>query len=174
MNTDALARAIRTVADFPEPGIQFKDITPILADPALLRQAVEALAAPFAEGGVTKVIGVESRGFILGSLLAERLGAGFVPVRKAGKLPYETVRQSYDLEYGADTVEMHTDALQAGDRVLIHDDVIATGGTASATYALAEKLAAKVVGFSFLIELTALGGRERLDAGVPVHAVLRV
>ncbi len=178
MNTDALRRAVRTIPDFPAPGIQFKDFTPLLADPALVRQAVEALAAPFAgfaRAGVTKVVGIESRGFILGGLLAHRLEAGFVPVRKQGKLPYETARQSYALEYGTDAVELHTDALAPGDRVLIHDDVIATGGTAHATYRLVRsREQVEVVGFSFLMELEALGGRARLGTDAPVHVVLQV
>lgn len=173
-DTTALHDAIRTIPDFPEPGIQFKDITPLLADPRLLRQAVKALAEPFEEARITKVIGIESRGFILGSVLADRLGAGFVPVRKAGKLPYKTVREEYDLEYGTDAVEMHTDAIRPHDRVLIHDDVIATGGTALATYRLLKEKAADVLGFSFLIELKMLHGRAQLPEGLTVHAVLRL
>ncbi len=172
MNTDRLRRAIRTVPDFPAPGIQFKDFTPLLADPELLRAAVRALAAPFEEAGITKVVGIEARGFILGGLLAEHLGAGFVPVRKAGKLPHETARQAYDLEYGTDAVEVHVDAVREGDHVLIHDDVIATGGTARATYELLRGRAAHVAGFAFLIELEALGGRHVLAPDAHVHVVL--
>ena len=172
--TDRLRDAIRTVSDFPEPGIQFKDITPILRRPPLLAEAVTALAAPFAEAGITKVIGVEARGFIFGAMLAERLGAGFVPVRKRGKLPYRTIRETYALEYGTDTVEMHADALEAADRVLIHDDVIATGGTAAAAYRLARQAGADVAGYAFLIELAFLNGRAALPEGVGVHAVLRL
>ena len=171
---DALRKAIRTVPDFPEPGIQFKDITPILGRPVLLRQAVEALAAPFLERGITHVIGVEARGFILGGMLAERLGAGFVPVRKRGKLPYQTLRETYALEYGTDTIELHADALTASDRVLIHDDVIATGGTAAAAYRLAQQAGADVAGYAFLIELGFLNGRQALPAGVDVHTVLHL
>lgn len=173
-DTTALHDAIRTISDFPEPGIQFKDTTPLLADPHLLRQAVKALAEPFEEARITKVIGIESRGFILGSVLADHFGAGFVPVRKEGKLPYETVREEYALEYGTDAVEMHTDAIQPHDRVLIHDDVIATGGTARATYRLLKGKAADVLGFSFLIELEALRGRMQLPEELTVHTVLRL
>lgn len=178
MDAAALTDAIRTVPDFPEPGIQFKDITPILSDPALLRYAVARLAEPFEDQPLDKVIGIESRGFILGAMLANRLDVGFVPVRKAGKLPRQTVRETYDLEYGTDTIEMHADAVRPGDRVLIHDDVIATGGTAAATARLLAATEANVAGFSFLIELEALAGRRRLDNGnaaaPPIHAVLRV
>lgn len=172
INPSALRAAIRNVPDFPEPGIQFKDITPLLADPVLVQQAVEALAVPFEKAGVTKVVGIESRGFILGGMLAGRLSAGFVPVRKVGKLPHETVRQSYALEYGNDAIEMHVDAVGPHDRVLIHDDVLATGGTAEATYRLLKKQTAEVVGASFLVELEALRGRTRLPEALPFQAVL--
>ncbi|GIV62000.1 MAG: adenine phosphoribosyltransferase [Rhodothermaceae bacterium] len=169
---DALREAVRTIPDFPEPGIQFKDITPIFADPALLKVAVEHLAAPFEGAGITRVVGIEARGFILGSMVARHLGAGFVPVRKAGKLPYRTLRETYDLEYGTDTIEMHIDALGPGDRVLIHDDVIATGGTAAATARLVRRAGGLVAGYTFLVELSFLEGRARLDDGAPIHAVL--
>lgn len=168
-----LERAVRTVPDFPKPGIQFKDITPILADAQLLQLAARTLAEPFLKAGVDKVVGIEARGFILGSLLAVELGAGFVPVRKRGKLPYESISAEYDLEYGKDVIEMHVDAARPGERVLIHDDVIATGGTAEAARRLLSQCGAEVVGFSFLVELAFLGGRDRLPAGVPVHSVLR-
>lgn len=167
-----LERAVRTVPDFPKPGIQFKDITPILADPALLRGVVSMLAEPYAGAGITKVVGIEARGFILGSMIANRLGAGFVPVRKAGKLPYTTIRETYELEYGSDTIEMHIDAVEAEDNVLIHDDVIATGGTAAATARLVEQAGARVAGFSFLAELDFLQGRHALPSGIPVHVAL--
>ena len=172
MHHDVLLHAIRTVPDFPQPGIQFKDITPLLADPRLLPLAVDALAAPFHGQGITKVVGVESRGFILGAMLATRLDAGFVPVRKPGKLPYDTLQETYALEYGSDTIEMHADAVTARDRVLIHDDVIATGGTASAAARLVERVGGTVVGFSFLVELGFLGGRAKLPEGIAVHTVL--
>ena len=172
--TDALRAAIRTVPDFPEPGIQFKDITPILGRPELLQQAVEALAAPFLEKTITHVIGVEARGFILGGMLAGRLGAGFAPVRKSGKLPYQTLQETYALEYGTDAIELHADALMPSDRVLIHDDVIATGGTAAAAYRLAQQAGAAVEGYAFLIELGFLNGRRLLPDGVDVHTVLHL
>ncbi|MFW5955607.1 MAG: adenine phosphoribosyltransferase [Rhodothermales bacterium] len=167
-----LAAAIRTVPDFPEPGVQFKDITPILGDRDLLRKAVAALAQPYEDSGVTKVIAIEARGFILGSLLAHHLGAGFVPIRKRGKLPFQTAEESYQLEYGTDIIQMHIDAVMKDDVVLIHDDVIATGGTASAAYRLARRFEADVAGYSFLIELGFLGGRQKLEANLPVHVVL--
>ncbi|MDX1530925.1 MAG: adenine phosphoribosyltransferase [Rhodothermales bacterium] len=171
--SDRLRRALRTVPDFPEPGIRFKDISPILGDPDLLQEAVGALLAPVRDLAVTKVAGVESRGFLFGTMLAERLGAGFVLVRKPGKLPAATVREDYALEYGTDAVEAHADAVGPGDRVLVHDDVLATGGTAAATARLVERLGGTVVAFSFLIELEALGGRAQLPEGIAAHAVLR-
>ncbi len=171
---ETLKQAIRTVPDFPEPGIQFKDITPVLGHPELLRLAIEALLEPFQDQEITKVVGIESRGFILGGMLPHHLDAGFVPVRKKGKLPYQTLAESYQLEYGTDTIEMHIDAIEPGDRVLIHDDVIATGGTAEATIRLVERAGGEVVGCAFLIELTGLQGRKRLPAHVPVHTVLQL
>jgi len=167
-----LEQAVRTIPDFPRPGIQFKDITPILGDPVLLCQAVEALGAPYLDDEITKVIGIEARGFILGAMLAQFLGAGFVPVRKRGKLPYKIVAVEYELEYGADAIEMHVDAIEPHDRVLIHDDVIATGGTAAACYRLAQHSGAEVVGYSFLMELGFLQGRRVLKDGLRVHSVL--
>jgi adenine phosphoribosyltransferase len=166
-----LIAAIRTIPDFPEPGVQFKDISVLLGNPKLLKAALDELVNPARDLHIDKVVGIESRGFILGALIAERLHAGFVPVRKAGKLPAQTISESYDLEYGSAMVEMHADALKPGDRVLIHDDVIATGGTAAATGKLVRRVAADVVAYSFLIELEALAGRSRLD-GWPVHSVL--
>jgi len=170
----ALYGALRTVPDFPEPGVQFKDISPILADPALLRTAVRALAAPYADVGVTKVVGVESRGFLFGTPMADWLGAGFVLARKPGKLPAATISEEYTLEYGTDAVEIHIDALTPDDRVLIHDDVIATGGTAAATARLVERVGATVVGFAFLIESEFLNGRTQLPDTLPVHVVLDI
>ncbi|HYG67010.1 MAG TPA: adenine phosphoribosyltransferase [Anaeromyxobacteraceae bacterium] len=171
---DALAATLRTVPDFPKPGISFKDITPLLADPALFREAVEQLRLPFAGAGVTHVVGVEARGFWFGAALAERLEAGFVPARKPGKLPAATLRERYALEYGTDALEIHADALRPGHRVLLHDDVIATGGTAAAAARLVGRTGAEVAGFSFLVELAFLGGRSRLPGDVPFRAVLRV
>jgi adenine phosphoribosyltransferase len=170
-DTAGLRRFIRDVPDFPKPGILFRDVTPLLADPGALRRAVEAMAAPFRDAGVERVLGIESRGFLLGAPVALALGAGLVIVRKPGKLPWRTVHASYELEYGSDTVEMHVDAVAPGQRVLIVDDLIATGGTAGAAAQLALGAKADLVGCAFLIELAALGGRARLD--VPrVHAVL--
>lgn len=173
-SADALRRALRTIPDFPEPGIQFQDITPLLADAGLLAEAADALAKPVANAGITQVVGIEARGFILGPLVADRLGAGFVPVRKAGKLPHDTLAATYDLEYGSDTIELHADALNGTDRVLIHDDVIATGGTAAATARLVARTKATLAGYSFLIELTSLAGRQALPADTPIHTVLPV
>ena len=168
-----LAQFIRNVPDFPKPGVQFKDITPVLADAEMLRLAVDLLAEPFLDAGVTKVVAIEARGFILGGALATRFGAGFVPVRKKGKLPYTVHEERYDLEYGTDAVEMHVDAIHPRDRVLIHDDVIATGGTAAATQLLVARAGAVVVGSTFLIELGFLNGRARLGDGLPIHAVVK-
>ena len=168
---DELARAIRSVPDFPSAGVIFRDITPILSDRRLLNMAVDALAEPYLDAGISKVVGIEARGFILGGLLANRLNAGFIPVRKRGKLPYQTVGEVYDLEYGVDHIEMHRDALEPADRVLIHDDVIATGGTAAAAFRLAERFEASVAGYAFLVELEALGGRSKLNSEIPVHIV---
>lgn len=170
---DRLTQAVRTVADFPSPGIQFKDITPILLDSKLLRFAVDSLADPYRNAGITKVIGIEARGFILGAMLADELNAGFIPVRKKGKLPYTTVVETYSLEYGTDTIEMHIDAIHESDRVLIHDDVIATGGTAAATHRLVLFGGGSVAGYSFLVELLDLHGRDLLENAIPVHSLLR-
>ena len=157
-----LRRYVRDIPDFPKPGILFRDVTPLLGDRHALAAAVRALAAPFRDDGIEQVLGIESRGFVLGAPVAIELGAGFTLVRKQGKLPWQTLRVTYDLEYGTDTVEMHRDAVKPGQRVLIVDDLIATGGTATAAVRLARQAGADVVGCSFLIELTALRGRPRL------------
>jgi adenine phosphoribosyltransferase len=157
-----VASAIRDVADFPKPGIVFKDITPVLLNAALFKEATEALAAPFAGDEISHVVAIESRGFILGAPVAQSLGAAFVPFRKPGKLPHIVERIEYALEYGVDALECHRDALEGGQRVLVVDDVLATGGTASAACALVESLGATVRGCSFLVELTFLKGREKL------------
>ena len=154
--------AVRDVADFPKPGILFKDITPVLLNAALFVRATDALAAPFAGQGVTHVVSIESRGFILGAPVAQALGASFVPVRKPGKLPSRTVREDYALEYGTDALEMHADALAGARGVLVLDDVLATGGTAAATCRLVERICALIAGCSFLLELSALNGRAAL------------
>lgn len=163
---------IRDVPDFPKPGILFRDVTPLLGDANALAAAIRALADPFRDLGVEKVMGIESRGFVLGTPVALELGTGFALVRKAGKLPFRTRRVTYDLEYGSDTVEMHEDALRPGERVLVVDDLIATGGTAAAAVQLARDCGAHVVGCAFLIELTALEGRNRLGVE-SIHALLR-
>ncbi len=153
---------VRDVADFPKPGIVFKDITPVLGDPAAFREVVDGLAGFFAEAGVDRVVGIEARGFILAAPVALRLGAGFVPARKEGKLPWKTRSESYTLEYGEASLEVHEDSILAGDRVAIVDDVLATGGTALAAARLVEALGGSLVGFGFLLELAALEGRKRL------------
>jgi adenine phosphoribosyltransferase len=162
---------VRDIPDFPSPGILFRDITPLLLNPEALDAAVSRLAH-YARGmDIDLVVAAEARGFMLGGALARALGAGFVPARKRGKLPSETVMAEYALEYGVDALEMHADALAGGARVLIHDDLLATGGTAAALTALVEQLGAKVIGCAFLVELTSLGGRERL-APHNVHALI--
>ena len=160
--TDTLRAAIRDVPDFPKPGIVFKDITPLLADPVLFRQATDALGDPWTGEGITHVVGIESRGFILAAPVAQRLHAGFIPVRKPGKLPSAILRREYALEYGSDALEVHADACPRGARVLIVDDVLATGGTAAATCRLVEALGATVVGCAFLLALGFLNGMEAL------------
>lgn len=162
MSSNELRAAIRDVPDYPKPGIVFKDITPLLGDARLFAQACEAMAAPFLDSGVTHVVAVESRGFVFGGVIATILGAGFVPVRKVGKLPFKTERVEYALEYGSDTLEVHVDALGSQARALVVDDVLATGGTAAAAGRLVSRLAAEVVGYTFLIELTFLGGAAAL------------
>ncbi len=159
---DELRELIRDIPDFPQPGIVFKDATPLLADPAGLRRAIEALAEHAEPLRPDFVVAPEARGFILGAAIAARCGAGFIPVRKPGKLPFETVSASYELEYGIDELHMHVDALRAGARVLLHDDLIATGGTMAAIEELVERAGAVVVGASFLIELAFLDGAARL------------
>ena len=168
------AAAIRTVPDFPEPGVQFKDLTPVLADPDLYAALLDRLAEPWADAGITQVVGVESRGFWFGPGMAARLGAGFLPARKPGKLPADTLREDYALEYGYDAVELHRDDLPESARVLVHDDVIATGGTAAAVCRLVEAAGATVAGLSFAIEVAVLAGRSRLPDGVPVDVALEV
>jgi adenine phosphoribosyltransferase len=157
-----LTALIRDVPDFPEPGIVFKDIMPLLADADSLRAVVAALADPWFEESLTAVVGIEARGFLLGTPVAMALGVGFVAVRKAGKLPGPTEQQTYGLEYGTDTIEIHADAISPGDHVLVLDDVLATGGTAAAAGAMVQRLGATVAGYSFLVELGFLGGRARL------------
>jgi adenine phosphoribosyltransferase len=164
-------KVIRNIPDFPQPGIQFKDITPVLADARLFRACIDLLTANFPPGSVDAVVGIDARGFILAAAAALKLGAGFVPVRKKGKLPYGTYEQSYDLEYGTSTVAIHTDAVKPGTRVLLIDDLLATGGTASAAAALLKKVGADILELSFLIELGFLNGREKLK-GFPIRSLI--
>jgi adenine phosphoribosyltransferase len=159
---ERLRRLVRDVPDFPQKGVVFKDITPLLADEAGFSMAIDLIVAHFGRGNVDKVVGIEARGFIVASPVAYHFGAGFVPVRKKGKLPWESESEQYELEYGTETLEIHKDAFQAGERVLIVDDVLATGGTARATAKLVERLGGKVVGIACLIELTFLKGRDQL------------
>lgn len=167
-------RLIRDVVDFPKPGIVFKDITPVLADAAGFAAAIDAMAAPWRGQAIDAVIAIEARGFIFGAGLAQTLGVGFVPVRKPGKLPGRVLSQSYALEYGQDTLELQADALPAGARVLLVDDVLATGGTLDAARALVAQLDAHIVGATVLIELAALGGRSRWTSTTPLEAALLV
>ena len=169
--SETLSRLIRAIPDFPKPGILFRDITPVLLDPKGLREAVEALAAPLRDQGVTRIAAVESRGFILGAPVAMALGVGLAIIRKSGKLPHDSHRVDYQLEYGSDALEMHVDSLGPKDRAIVLDDVLATGGTAAAAGQLVSRCGAQVVGYSFLIELKGLNGRAKLG-GVPVRAVL--
>lgn len=169
---DDLKKYIREVPDHPKPGILFYDITTLLQNPLALRMTVDRFVWFFSERRIDKVVGIESRGFMFAPIVAYDLNAGFVPVRKPGKLPYEKIRESYDLEYGTDTLEMHSDAIQPGEHVLIVDDLVATGGTALATAKMVESLGGKVSGFGFIIELTFLPGREKL-AGYELESLIR-
>jgi adenine phosphoribosyltransferase len=166
-----IEHAIRNVPDFPKPGIQFKDITPLLADPRLFAGSIDLLTEGFRPGTVDAVVGIDARGFIFAAAAAIRLQAGFVPIRKKGKLPYQTHEQQYDLEYGSATVAVHVDALKPGSRVLLIDDLLATGGTAAAAGALVTKLDAEILEIGFLIELGFLGGRQKLK-GYPVRSLV--
>jgi adenine phosphoribosyltransferase len=167
-----IEKAIRNIPDFPKPGIQFKDITPVLADARLFNGTIAELCKPFKPGSVDAVIGIDARGFIFAAAAAVQLKAGFVPIRKKGKLPYATHEQDYALEYGSATVAVHTDALKPGQRVILIDDLLATGGTAAAAASLVRKLGAEILEFSFLIELAFLNGRDKLN-GVPVRSIVR-
>src|SRR5690242_7374473 len=172
MTMEELKTRIRSVPDFPKAGILFYDITTLLQDATGFRAAIDALSLPFKDQGIELVVGIESRGFIFGAAVADRIGAGFAPVRKVGKLPSKTLRASYDLEYGADALEIHDDAVNAGQSVLIVDDLLATGGTAKAATDLVQKLGGHVRALAFLIELVALNGRSKL-AGQNLHSVLK-
>ena len=172
MTAEELHAYIRNVPDFPKPGIMFKDITPLLRSPEALESTCALLAEPFRDKGVTLVAGIESRGFIFGSVVARNLGAGFIPIRKPGKLPWTTRRHEYVLEYGSDALEIHDDALTSEDRVIIVDDVLATGGTLVAATHLVRGFEASLVGAATVIELEFLNGRQKLD-GVPFHSLIR-
>jgi len=164
---------VRTIADWPEPGVQFRDITPLLRDGAAFRALIDAFAERYADARIDAIAGIEARGFIIGAALAYRLGCGFIPVRKAGKLPFATMGEAYTLEYGAASVEVHTDAAAPGEHVLVVDDLMATGGTLLATARLMHRLGARIVEVAVIIDLPALGGGERLKAaGVPRFALL--
>ena len=165
---------IRDIPDWPKEGVMFKDTTPLLASPEALKATIDTLADAFADAGVTKVMGAEARGFIFGGALAYRLGAGFVPARKPGKLPWHTTSVTYDLEYGTDTLEVHEDAIGPGDVVLIVDDVLATGGTAGAKANLVAETGATLAGFAFLIELDFFSGRNKLPAGAKIVSLIHV
>jgi adenine phosphoribosyltransferase len=168
-----LRQSIRTIADYPKPGIQFRDITTLLRDSRAFAATIDALVEPWRAGGIDKVAGIEARGFILGGAVAHSLGAGFIPIRKRGKLPHETVRVAYSLEYGVDEMEMHKDAVQDGERVLLLDDLIATGGTATAAAQLLKSAGARVMAASFVIDLPELGGAAKLRAaGIEVQTLL--
>jgi adenine phosphoribosyltransferase len=173
MDIEQIKALIRDVPDFPEPGIVFKDITPVLADPIAFSTITDLMVVRFGRGNVDKVVGIEARGFIIASPVAYHFGAGFVPIRKQGKLPSETVGQDYELEYGTATLELHIDAITPGERVLIVDDVLATGGTVGAAARLVERAGWTVAGISVAIELNALGGRTALGDRYEIHSVLQ-
>jgi adenine phosphoribosyltransferase len=169
---DRVRAAIRDIPDFPKPGIVFKDITPVLNDPGLFASIIDALVERYRPLGIDRVAAMESRGFIFGAPLATRIGAGFVPLRKFGKLPHTTVAETFELEYGTETMEIHTDAIGKGERVLIIDDLLATGGTAQAAVKLVRRSGGEVTEVAFLVELAFLSGRERLP-GIPVYSMVR-
>ena len=167
-----LSDAIRTIPDFPEPGIQFKDITPVLSAPNLFKVAIDQICLPYQPGDIDQIVGIDARGFIFGAAVAVRLNAGFTPVRKKGKLTFDTYEESYDLEYGSNTIAIHTDAIQPGSKVLLVDDLLATGGTAAAAVSLLNKLEAQLLEAVFLIELEFLEGRARLGQS-PVRSIIK-
>ncbi len=168
-----LKSLIRTIPDYPKPGIMFRDVTTLFGDAQGFKAAIAQIAEPYRTQPVDAVAGIEARGFILGGAIADRLGCGFVPIRKKGKLPYETLQQEYQLEYGTDTVEIHTDAIKPGERVLVVDDLIATGGTAEAGIKLIRQAGGLVLGAAFVIDLPELGGRQKIEAlDVPCHVLI--
>jgi len=171
VSIDAIRAAIRDIPDFPRKGILFKDITPVLADGKLFKSVIDLFCERTVASGATRVVGIDARGFIFGAAVADRLGLGFIPVRKAGKLPYDTYEESYELEYGSNTVAIHRDALEAGESVVMIDDLLATGGTAAAAAKLIESAGGRVADIQFLIELTFLNGREKLKP-YPVYSAV--
>ena len=173
MNIEKLSKAVRNVPDFPIPGIQFKDVTTLFKDSEIMKELTDGLASMYKEKGITKVVGIESRGFIIGPLLADRLNVGFVPIRKPGKLPAATFEEEYTKEYGTDKIQIHQDALNENDVVLLHDDLLATGGTMLAAVNLVRKFGVKKIYVNFLIELEDLKGRELFDSEINVEAVLK-
>ncbi len=174
MNKELLLKNLRTVPDFPIPGILFFDVTTLFKDAESLKELEDELYELYKDKGITKVVGIESRGFVMGAILAARLGAGFIPARKPGKLPAETIKETFAKEYGTDTIEIHKDAITEDDVVLIHDDLLATGGTAKAAYNLVKKFNPKEVLVNFIIEITNLNGREIFAEGVDVSALIEV
>ena len=173
MSLTDIKNSVRNIPDYPKPGIQFKDITTSMKNPAIFKEMIDLLAAHFAAQKIDYIVGIDARGFIFGGALAYKLGCGFVPVRKPGKLPADTIAEEYALEYGTDTLEIHKDALKKGDRVIIVDDLIAVGGTAQAAANLVQKLGATIVAFAFAIELTALKGREKLQHLAEVYSLVQ-
>lgn len=173
MSIERLKNAVRNIPDFPIPGIQFKDVTTLFKEPDNLSALSQELRSKYLDKGITKVVGIESRGFIMGPIMALELGAGFVPIRKPGKLPAETIEESYEKEYGLDTIQMHKDALRPDDVVLIHDDLLATGGTMLAAYKLVKQMGVEKVYINFIIELSDLKGREIFPAGLEVDSLIK-
>ena len=173
MSLAEIKKSIRNIPDYPKPGIQFKDITTAMKNPQIFREIIDLMAAHFAVQKIDYVVGIDARGFIFGAALAYKLGCGFVPVRKPGKLPADTIAEEYALEYGTDKLEIHKDALKKGDRVIIVDDLIAVGGTAEAAAKLVEKLGAKIVSFAFVIELNELGGSAKLESRAEVYSLVQ-
>jgi adenine phosphoribosyltransferase len=173
MNVEKIAKSVRNVPDFPIPGIQFKDVTPLFKDPEILRDLADGLYELYKDKGITKVVGIESRGFILGPIVALRLNAGFIPVRKPGKLPADVYEESYGKEYGIDRIEIHQDALTENDVVLLHDDLLATGGTMNAAINLVKKFNPRKIYVNFLIELEKLKGRNVFDAAIQINSIIK-
>lgn len=174
MSKERLKDAVRNIPDFPTPGIQFKDLTTLLKQPDLLKELSDILYDTYRDKGITKVVGIESRGFIMGPILATRTGAGFVPIRKPGKLPADTIQISYDKEYGKDTIQIHRDAISPEDIVLIHDDLLATGGTMRAAYDLVKTFSPRDIYVSFIIELSGLDGRKVFEPGTKIDSILQM